>query len=65
MTVVNCYIGGHHYKTIPRYEQLPSQVAALTIPAIAINSAYTSCIMVRYLMVIIYSIRIIYLSRKE
>jgi len=45
MTVVNCFIGGHHYKTIPKYEQLPSQIAALTIPAIAINSAYTSSIM--------------------
>ena len=51
MTVVNCFIGGHHYKTIPKYEQLPSQIAALTIPAIAINSAYTSSIMVGYFSV--------------
>merc|ERR1740128_1013829 len=45
MTVVNVYMGGQHHKTIPRYEQLPANAAALAIPAIAINSAYTSCIM--------------------
>ena len=45
MTVVACYIAGVHYKTIPKYDSLPPQVASLCIHAISINSAYTSRIM--------------------
>lgn len=47
MTVVACYVGGQHYKSIPKYDSLPPQVANLTIQAISINSAYTSRILVR------------------
>ena len=47
MTVVACYVGGQHYKSIPKYDSLPPQVANLAIQAISINSAYTSRILVR------------------
>ncbi|KAK4018212.1 hypothetical protein OUZ56_000280 [Daphnia magna] len=45
MTVVACYIGGQHYKSIPKYDSLPPQVANLALHAISINSAYTSRIL--------------------
>ncbi|XP_046653831.1 plasma membrane calcium-transporting ATPase 2-like isoform X2 [Daphnia pulicaria] len=45
MTVVACYVGGQHYKSIPKYDSLPPQVANLAIQAISINSAYTSRIL--------------------
>ncbi|XP_057374431.1 plasma membrane calcium-transporting ATPase 2-like [Daphnia carinata] len=45
MTVVACYVGGQHCKSIPDYDSLPPQVANLAIQAISINSAYTSCIL--------------------
>lgn len=46
MTVVACFVGGQHYKSIPKYDSLPPLVANLGIHAIAINSAYTSRILV-------------------
>ncbi len=46
MTVVNCYVAGVHYKSVPKYDVLPPQVAALIVQGISINSAYTSRIMV-------------------
>ena len=48
MTVVQCYVGGTKYNTIPKYEVLPSQVAGLMFQGISINSAYTSRILVRF-----------------
>jgi len=42
MTVVQCYIGGTIYRTIPKYEALPPHLASTIIQGIAINSAYTS-----------------------
>lgn len=49
MTVVACFVGGQHYKSIPKYDSLPPLVANLAIQAISINSAYTSRILVRRL----------------
>ena len=49
MTVVQCYIGGAFYKTVPKYEVLPPQLASTIIQCISINSAYTSRILVRAL----------------
>ena len=46
MTVVDSYIGGIHHKSIPKYDTLPPQVASLAIQSIAVNSAYTSRILV-------------------
>lgn len=46
MTAVQCYLCGVHYKEIPKYEQLPNNVASTLIDAIAYNSAYTTRIMV-------------------
>lgn len=48
MTVVACHVGGQHHKSIPEYDSLPPQVADLAIQAISINSAYTSCILVKF-----------------
>ncbi|XP_069165984.1 plasma membrane calcium-transporting ATPase 2 isoform X2 [Procambarus clarkii] len=42
MTVVQSYIGGETYKTSPKYESLPRNVAELLLYAISVNSAYTS-----------------------
>lgn len=47
MTVVACFVGGQHYKSIPKYDSLPPLVANLAIQSISINSAYTSRILVR------------------
>ena len=49
MTVVQCYIGGTIYRTIPKYEALPPHLASTIIQGIAINSAYTSRVLVRAL----------------
>jgi len=49
MTVTQCYIGGTIYRTVPKYEDLPLQLASTIIQGIAINSAYTSCVLVRAL----------------
>lgn len=46
MTVVQCYFCGEKYKTLPKYEQLPEEVARIVVDAISINSAYTTRIMV-------------------
>lgn len=42
MTVVQSYICSEDYKTTPKYESLPHQVADLLLHAISVNSAYTS-----------------------
>lgn len=42
MTVVQAFISGEDYKTTPKYESLPHNVADLILHAISINSAYTS-----------------------
>ena len=46
MTAVELYLGGQRYKQIPKYEQLPPHVADLVVQGIAINSGYTSMIIV-------------------
>lgn len=45
MTVVQSYVGGVHHKTTPRFDDLNRTIADLIVPAIAINSSYTSNIM--------------------
>ncbi|RWS28782.1 plasma membrane calcium-transporting ATPase 3-like protein [Leptotrombidium deliense] len=45
MTVVQAYICTEHYKTIPKYEQLPPNVASTIHEGISVNSAYTSRVM--------------------
>lgn len=45
MTVVQSHIAGVHHKSTPKYEELNKTVAELLVPAIAINSAYTSRVM--------------------
>lgn len=42
MTVVQAFISGEDYKTTPKYESLPHNVADLLLHAISINSSYTS-----------------------
>jgi len=46
MTVVQCYIGDVHYKEIPEPGVLPPKSLDLLVNAIAINSAYTTKILV-------------------
>ena len=46
MTVVRCFIGGTIYRPSID-EDLPPQLASTIIQGIVINSAYTSCILVR------------------
>ena len=46
MTVVQSFICGIHYKNPPKYESLPSSVAFILVDAIALNSAYTTRVMV-------------------
>ncbi|XP_046405440.1 plasma membrane calcium-transporting ATPase 2 isoform X5 [Ischnura elegans] len=45
MTVVQAYICDKHYKTIPKFTDIPDGVGHLIIHGIAINSAYTSRVM--------------------
>ncbi|KAG8183112.1 hypothetical protein JTE90_024422 [Oedothorax gibbosus] len=45
MTVVNSFVCNIHYKTLPKYASLPSEVASIIVDAISINSAYTSRVM--------------------
>ncbi|XP_074592983.1 plasma membrane calcium-transporting ATPase 2-like isoform X4 [Brevipalpus obovatus] len=45
MTVVQCYICGEKHKTLPKYDQLPEEVAKISVDAISINSAYTTRIL--------------------
>ncbi|KAK0051870.1 PMCA2 [Biomphalaria pfeifferi] len=42
MTVVQSYIGQHHYKQTPEFDKLNSKVGQLILESIAINSGYTS-----------------------
>lgn len=42
MTVVQSYIASTHHKSTPKYHELDRTVAELLVPAISINSAYTS-----------------------
>nr|XP_045625379.1 plasma membrane calcium-transporting ATPase 2-like isoform X2 [Procambarus clarkii] len=42
MTVVAANIAGTMYRTLPKYEDLPSSVAEMTVMAISINTNYTS-----------------------
>lgn len=45
MTVVQAYIGGTHYRQIPKPDDLPPNVLDLIVNSICINSAYTSKIL--------------------
>jgi len=42
MTVVQSYVGGSHYKTIPDFGHFPPGIGDLLCRAISINSGYTS-----------------------
>jgi magnesium-transporting ATPase (P-type) len=42
MTVVQCYIGGIHYKKTPEFSSLPPRTGDLLVYACSINSGYTS-----------------------
>ena len=46
MTVVQSYVGGIHYKTQPKFANLPSNMAQILVDAISLNSAYTTRLMV-------------------
>lgn len=46
MTAVQTYLCGTHYKQIPKYESLPSNMSHILIESISLNSAYTTLIMV-------------------
>ena len=48
MTAVQCYVGDVHYKEIPDPGALPPKSLELLVNAIAINSAYTTKILVSY-----------------
>lgn len=45
MTVVQCYIGGTHYKEIPKFDRLPTPTRDLIVQGISINSGYASLVM--------------------
>uniref|UniRef100_A0A5K3EPV4 Calcium-transporting ATPase n=1 Tax=Mesocestoides corti TaxID=53468 RepID=A0A5K3EPV4_MESCO len=45
MTAVQCYLGGHHYKTIPAGSEIPAPTLNLLKQGIPINSGYTSKIL--------------------
>ena len=47
MTVVQSYVSGIHYKTQPKFEALPQNMAQILVDAISFNSAYTTRLMVR------------------
>ena len=46
MTAVQLYVCDHHFPTIPEPEQVHAKALELMVASIAINSAYTSKIMV-------------------
>lgn len=46
MTAVEAYLSMKHYRSIPKYEDLPEQTADTLVRAISINSGYTSRILV-------------------
>lgn len=48
MTVVQAYVGGTHYRQIPKPDDLPPNVLDLIVNSICINSAYTSKILVSF-----------------
>jgi len=52
MTVVQSYVCGVHHMKCPRYKDLNPNVADILIHAIAINSAYTSRVLVRLQLMI-------------
>uniref|UniRef100_A0A646QFN5 Calcium-transporting ATPase n=1 Tax=Hemiscolopendra marginata TaxID=943146 RepID=A0A646QFN5_9MYRI len=45
MTVVQSFICGIHYKRTPNYSEIPPQIGELIVNGIALNSAYTSRVM--------------------
>uniref|UniRef100_A0A4D5R9F7 Calcium-transporting ATPase n=1 Tax=Scolopendra viridis TaxID=118503 RepID=A0A4D5R9F7_SCOVI len=45
MTVVQSFICGIHYKRTPNYSEIPPQIGELIVHGIALNSAYTSRVM--------------------
>ncbi|XP_076362615.1 plasma membrane calcium-transporting ATPase 2-like isoform X3 [Tachypleus tridentatus] len=45
MTVVQSYIGGVHYKTSPKYDDLSPDIAEKILYGISVNSGYTSRIL--------------------
>lgn len=45
MTVVQSFVCGTHYKTTPKFEQLPSNMSQILVDAISLNSAYTTRLM--------------------
>ncbi|XP_022240050.1 plasma membrane calcium-transporting ATPase 2-like [Limulus polyphemus] len=45
MTVVQSYMGGVHYKTSPKYDDLPPDIAEKILYGISVNSGYTSRIL--------------------
>lgn len=47
MTVVQSYICEKLSKTIPKFSDIPAHVGNLLVHGIAVNSAYTSRVMVR------------------
>lgn len=50
MTVVQAYVGDVHYKEIPDPDSVPAKTLELLVNAIAINSAYTTKILVSRLL---------------
>lgn len=48
MTVVQAYVGDVHYKEIPDPDSVPAKTLELLVNAIAINSAYTTKILVSW-----------------
>lgn len=53
MTVVQAYVGDVHYKEVPDPDSVPAKTLDLLVNAIAINSAYTTKILVRRLFLLI------------
>ncbi|XP_022652986.1 plasma membrane calcium-transporting ATPase 2-like isoform X4 [Varroa destructor] len=45
MTCVQSYVGGVHYKSTPKYSDLPQAAAEKIVNGISVNSAYTTRIM--------------------
>lgn len=45
MTVVQSYIAGVYYKTVPQFTAIPAEIGKLFVQGIALNSAFTSRIL--------------------
>ena len=43
-------VSGVHYQSTPKFDSLPKHLGKLIINAISINTAYTSRVIVRYLL---------------